>query len=390
LDAGGWLHMKFLPLIWAGLWRNKPRFVLTALSLVAAFALFGMLQGISLGMRFAIQSLHVDRLYVMNRISQVAPLPLAQANSIRRIPGVLDVAHWTYFVGFFQDPRNSLAVYATNPVQMFRIFPELHLPPTQLASMTTTRTGAVVGRDLATKFGWKVGDRLPLGTAIWLQKDGSRTWDFEIVGIYDVVGRSPVSSYSVFVNFDYFDEARAFGNGYVHMFIVSLADARDADSIAKSIDRSFENSGADTRTRNEQAYARAQIKQIDAVQLIANAIAGSVLFTLLFVIANAMAQSVREREPEFAVLKAIGFTPGMVLLLVLAESSVIVLGAAGIGLMVARASFPLLARQFGDIEMPKTTYLLALGMGGIIAIISAAWPAIRAMRTQVADALSGR
>ncbi len=381
--------MKYLPLVWAGLWRKRTRTILTFLSIATAFVLLGVLQGINQGMSAAVKRMHLDRLYVMNRVNATWPQPVTITKDIRKIPGVRHVGHWTYFAGFFREPRNMVGGMAVDAAEMFALYPELNVPADQVAAMLQRPMGIIIGRPLAERYGWKIGDHVPLGSLIWRQKSGASTWEFDIVGIFDLKGRSTLDPNNFFVNFDYFDEARG-GFGIVHMIVVGIADPRMAERISAQIDRTFMTSGSQTRTRNEQAYARTQMKQIGNVGLIANTVCGAALFTLLFVTGNAMTQSVRERTAEFAVLKTLGFSDRQVLVVVLSEALALCVVAALVGLAISRAIYPRVAAIFGPLQMPMTVLFTGIGMAVLVAALSALAPAMRAVRLNVVDALAGR
>jgi putative ABC transport system permease protein len=357
---------------------------------VAAFALLGLLQGISLGMQSAISALRPDRLYTRNRINITSPLPLAYLNAIRKIPGVVKVAHWTYFVGYYQEPKQGLAIFATSPLEMFDVFSELGISRDLVTQMANTRTGAIIGRATADRFGWKIGDHIPLTTAIWTDKAGSNVWYFDVVGIFKPSAGTPIPADSVFINFDYFDEGRAFGNGYVHLYIESINNPTMSRSISKEIDRRFVNSDAETQTQDERAYGRTQLKRIDDTFIIANAVGAAVLFALLFLTSNAIMQSVKDRTPEFALLKALGFAPRVVLFLVFFEAVSICLVSAVLGIVMARVLYPIVSADFGNLGMPWTTFALCVVLSLAIALASAAIPAFKMARLPVAQTLFRR
>jgi putative ABC transport system permease protein len=173
-------------LIRAGLWRKKTRTILTMLSIVVAFLLFGLLQGINQGMNSVFQSLNVDRLYIQSRISMSEGLPISYLERIKSVPGVRAVTHWSYFGGFYQSAQNSLPVFAVDAATQFTVYPKIKIPKEQIEALQRTRTGAVIGTDIAAKHGWKIGDKIPLGTSIWTKKDGSDTYPVDVVGILDI------------------------------------------------------------------------------------------------------------------------------------------------------------------------------------------------------------
>lgn len=383
--------LKYFGLIWAGLWRKKTRTVFTMISIVIAFLLFGLLQGINQGFGTALSNLDVDRLYVSARTSMTDGMPISYLNRIRGVPGVRAVSMWAYFGGYFRDARTPISAFATDATELFKVYKEIKIRPEYIEAMAKTRTGVVVGEALAAEHGWQVGDRVPIGTSIWTKKDGGSTWDFDIVGTFDA------SAYGAgfptfYLNYSYFDEARAFGTGELHYYIVAVQDPTQADRISREIDAMFANSSVETRTQTESAMAQSQLKQLGDVNFIANAIVGAVLFTLLFLTANTMMQSVRERTSELAVLKTLGYSDTKVLALVLAEAALLCLFAAALGLAIAAAVFqsPALQKLFGNFSMPMIVVTMGAGMALLLAFVSGFPPAWRARQLNIVDALAGR
>jgi putative ABC transport system permease protein len=381
--------MKYAGLVWAGLWRKKARTILTMLSIIVAFLLFGLLQGVNHGFNEVVENLNVNRLYTSAKTNMVDGLPISYLGRIKAVPDVEHVSHWTYFGGYYREAKNAIPAFATDPEPLFAIYKEIKIKPEYLDAMKRTRTGALVSEQLAKQYGWKVGDRIPLGTSIWTTKEGSSTWYFDIVGTFDVSAYG-VGFPSFYINYDYYDEAKAFGNGVVHYYLVSIADPRQATSVAKTIDTQFENSMNETRTQTESALAQANLKQIGDINFIVNAIVGAVLFTLLFLTANTMMQSVRARIPELAVLKTLGFSDGKVLGLVLAEAFILCILAALLGLLLAAMAFPSLRALVGDLPLPGSVIRLGVGIAALLALVSGLPPAVRAQRLNIVDALAGR
>jgi len=381
--------VKYLPLIWAGLWRKKARTILTMLSIVVAFLLFGLLQGINQGFNQAVQNLNVNRLYATAKTSMTDGLPIAYLNRIKAVPGVKEVSFWTYFGGYYQNARNPLSAFSTDVTALFKIYPEIKIKPESITAMQQTRTGALVSDALLRKYGWKIGDRVPVGTSIWTSKDGSNTWYFDLVGTFDAstfAGGFP----TFYLNQSYFDENAAFGSGRVHYYVVSIADPTKATQIASAIDALFANSADETRAQTESAMAQSQLKQIGDLNFIANAIVSAVLFTLLFLTANTMMQSIRERTGELAVLKTLGFKDGTLLILVLVEALMLCVFAAVLGLFLASLVFPALRPIFGDFKMPMIVVLMGAGMALLLALVSGLPPAWRAKQLNIVDALADR
>jgi putative ABC transport system permease protein len=383
--------MKYFSLVWAGLWRKKTRTVFTMISVVVAFLLFGLLQGINQGFSTSLAKLDVDRLYVSARTSMTDGMPISYLSRIRAVPGVRAVSMWAYFGGYFREAKTPIPAFATDATELFKVYKEIKIRPEYIQAMEKTRTGVLVGEELARKHGWKVGDRIPIGTSIWTNKSGSNSWQFDVVGTFDA------SSYGAgfptfYLNYSYFDEARAFGTGQVHYYIVSVQDPRQADRISHEIDNMFANSEVETRTQTESALAQSQLKQLGDINFIANAIVGAVLFTLLFLTANTMMQSVRERTSELAVLKTLGYSDAKVLTLVLIEALLLCLFAALLGMGLAALVFesPALQKLFGNFHMPTMVGGMGLGIALLLAFISGFPPAWRARQLNIVDALAGR
>jgi putative ABC transport system permease protein len=383
--------MKYFSLVWAGLWRKKTRTVFTMISVVVAFLLFGLLQGINQGFGTAMGSLDVDRLYVSARTSMTDGMPISYLNRIRSVPGVRAASMWAYFGGYFREAKTPIPAFATDATELFKVYKEIKIRPEYIEAMAKTRTGVLVGEALAAQHGWKIGDRIPIGTSIWTNKDGSNTWQFDLVGTFDA------SAYGAgfptfYLNYSYFDEARSFGAGEVHYYIVSVQDPTQADRISRDIDGMFANSSVETRTQTESALAQSQLKQLGDINFIANAIVGAVLFTLLFLTANTMMQSVRERTSELAVLKTLGYSDAKVLTLVLVEAVLLCLFAAllGIGLAALVFESPALQKLFGNFSMPAVVALMGLGIAVLLAFVSGFPPAWRARQLNIVDALAGR
>jgi len=383
--------MKYFVLIWAGLWRKKTRTILTMLSIVVAFLLFGLLQGINQGIKAGLGDTGNNRLWTTARMSAVSSMPASLMDRMQTVKGVRTVTHLSFFGGYFQDAKNPLPAFASNVDMLAVVYPELNITKAQIAAMKTTRPGALIGRPLAKKYGWKVGDKIPVGTTIWTNNDGSNNWAFDIVGIFDPTPqfeKSPLGS-AFWINYDYWDEARKFDKHRVHQFIVQIDDPQRAADISSQIDKLSENSPDETRTQTENAALQSQLKQFADINFIANSIVGAVMFTLLFLTANTMMQSVRERIPELAVLKTLGFTGGTVSILVLIESLMLCIFAAVVGLALSSVGVkyvPIL----GQSTLVPIVVISGLGIAVLLAVISGLPPALRAQRLNIVDALAGR
>jgi putative ABC transport system permease protein len=384
--------VKYLMLIWAGLWRKKTRTILTMLSIVVAFLLFGLLQGINQSIKAGLGDSSNNRLWTTSRMSAINSMPISLMDQMMTVKGVRAVAHLSFFGGYFQDAKNAIPAFAVDVETLAKVYPELHITSAQIATMKTTRPGALIGRPLAQKYGWKIGDKIPVGTSIWTKKDGTNNWAFDIVGIFDPSPQFASSQLggAFWINYDYWDETRQFDNHRVHQFITQIDDPSRSTAISSAIDKLFENSPDETRTQSENAALQAQLKQFADIDFIANSIVGAVMFTLLFLTANTMMQSVRERIPELAVLKTLGFSGGMVSVLVLIESLMLCLFAAVAGLLLSSVAIKGVGSAIGAGKVPPIVIVYGLVIAVGLALISGLPPALRAQRLNIVDALAER
>ena len=381
--------MKFFPLIWTSLWRKKARTIFTLLSIMIAFLLFGLLQGVNAWLNAFGTGSNANRLYVVSRVSQVEPLPSAYLHKIEAVPGIRQATYIAGISGFYQEKSNNLLALATDVQKFFNLYPDWKIAPEQLAAMSRTRAGAIVAAPLMRAFGWKIGDRLPLRTSV-MKQDGSADWDFEIVGTYDVPS-SPAEANRILVNYAYFDEARRLERGTAWAFVVAIDDPTRAAQACAAVDALFVNSAYETVTQDEKAYVQGQLRELGDVSLMANAIVAAVLFTLLFLTGNTMMQSVRERTPELAILKTVGFSDRSVTVLVLIESVLLCVLAASLGLAAAAAVFPVTAALgIAGAALPLNVVALGLAIAVGLALASGLPPAWRAQRLVIVEALAGR
>ena len=380
--------MKFLPLIWKNIWRRKFRTTFTLLSIFIAFVLFGILMTIRYSFSFGVEIAGADRLVLIHKISLIMPLPGSYQARLQQVPGVQLASHQTWFGGIYQDPSNFFANIAVVPEPFLKIYPEFVLPPDQLKGWLDDRQGAIIGRDLATRFGWKIGDRIPLTAPIWLPKGGGTTWEFNIRGIYD--GGDMVDKTQMFFRYDYLDENRIQGEGQVGWYVVKISDPSKAVELAHSFDEMFANSSAETKTTTEKGFVEGFAKQIGDIGSIMIAISSTVLFMFGLVAASTMAQSVRERTSELAVLKTLGFSDTSILGLVLTESLFIAFTGGLLGLGLAW-----LFVQGGDptrgmlpiFVLPARDVAIGVGLMAVMGLVAGVMPAIAAMRLKITDAL---
>lgn len=388
--------MKFFPLIWASLWRRRSRTILTLLSLVTAFLLLGLLQAANSLFTLGTLNLSAPILIAQARVSFTSPLPMRLLPQLEALPGVDAVSYSQFFGGVYQDPKNFFAQFAVSPDRWRKAFPECTLTDAEAQSWKTTRTGAIVGRDLAKRFGWKVGDRVPLVSQIWPQKDGSRAWAFDIAGIYqDSTKESCPRMGNMYVRYDYFDEARAYGQGLAGIYLLRISDPERAQAIASAVDAMFENSPDETKTQTEKDFSLNFVRQVGNLSLILNAILGAVFFTILMLTGNTMSQAVRERIPELAVLKTIGFTDGSVLLLVLAESLLMCVLGGLAGMLLAIGTMDVLTKLPLPVPFPPMVADLRVWLFAAVSMVLLGFivglpPALHARRASIVDALAGR
>lgn len=382
--------MKFLSLVWGNLRRKKLRTSLTLLSIFVAFVLFGLLCAIKEAFTAGVTMAGADRLVVRHKVSLIMTLPETYGPRMEQMPGVASAVHMTWFAGIYQnEPKNFFGSFpVSDPEKFLAMYPEFVLPEDQKQAWLKTRTGAVVGRALLERFQWKIGDRVPLTSPIW-PREGEGAWEFEIVGIFDGAKKGTDTS-GFYFRYDYFNEARVFGEGLVGWYTVRVNDPNQAAEVAKAIDDQFANSPNETKAEPEGAFMQGFAQQIGDMATILIAILSAVFFTIILVAGNTMAQSVRERTEELGVLKAMGFTNELVLGLVLAESLLIaaVGGLAGLGLawLIAAGGSP--APSVLPVFFLPTRYLL-IGVGLVCALglVAGIVPALQAMRLQVAVAL---
>ncbi len=377
--------MKFLPLVLANLGRKKVRTLLTLGSFAVALFLFGLLVAIRGAFNQGIDVAGNDRLMIINRTSLIQPLPLPYRDRILRIPGITSVTYASWFGGVYQDERNFFAQFAIDPDTYRTVYPEFKIPDAQWQAFLDDRAGCVVGASLAKRFGWKIGDRIPIkGTAF------PGTWEFNLQAIYE--GRTAQDDLTQFwFQRKYFEEkGPPFLKGLVGWYVLRIRDPEDAVRVSKAIDEEFSNSAYETRTQTEKAMAASFVKQMGNIEFLILSIGAVVFFTLLLVIGNTMAIAVRERTSELAVLKALGYSDRFVLGIVIAESLLLALVGGGAGLALAKAfslggdptggMLPIFYIPLGSLGAGLA---LALAVGMVAGII----PAVSAMRLRVVDAL---
>ncbi len=380
--------MRYALLILSNFRRHKTRTILTILSITVAFVLFAYLSAIRTAFSMGVSVAGADRLIVRHKVTLIQLLPQSYEADIEKIAGVEDATHATWFGGIYIDKKNFFGQMPVKPEEFMRMYPEFKLPKEQMDAWLRTRTGAIAGRTTANRFGWKVGDKIPIQATYWVKKNGERTWTFDLVGIYD--GSETTDTSNFFFRHDYFDESRRWGQGQIGWYYIRVKDPSHAEEVAKNVDATFANSPAETKTETEKAFVKGFAEQMGSIGTITIGILIAVFFTILLVAGNTMAQAVRERMSELGVLKAIGFSDAQVLGLVLAEGMLIAVVGGSIGLLLGW-----LAVKGGDPTggaLPVFTFTpqdLTMGIVFVFAlgIVSGLVPALQAMRLSAVEAL---
>lgn len=381
--------MKFLPLVWSGIWRKPGRTVLTLMQVTVAFALFGVLQGLKTGVDEAISRSRADVLFVAPAAFGGTPLRRADLERVASVPGVKTVAFADGFLATYQKPTQHVYVLAIDSTDVWlTLIPEVfQVSPRDLEALRTTRTGVLINADIASKYGWRVGDRIPL-TSATLQGNGSGSWAFDVVGMFSA--REMSQGGYIVANYAYLDEARALNKGSVRNYYAVAADPRQATAVTEAIDQAFANAPNETRTSSFKELAQQQMQSIGDLDFAIRSIVSAVLVALLFSLATMMMQTTRERTPELAVLKTLGFSNRAVFLLLVAEAALACVVGAIVGLALAMVAFPYAAKFVPGLSMPMAVIEVGLLGAVLVALISASVPALRASRLQIVDALASR
>jgi putative ABC transport system permease protein len=376
------------------LFRRKARTILTLASVVVAFLLFGLLQAVQTAFESGADSADAKRLLTTARYSIIELLPIAYARRIEQVPGVVGVAYAEWFGAKYQNESNAFALFAVDPARYLDMYPEFTIDPAHRQAFIASRTGAVAGKRLVDRYGWTLGQKLPISSEIHPRMDGSMAWEFDLVGIIDaedpaVRGNTDI----VLIQTKYFDEARQFGKGRTGWYIERIADPAEARAISAEIDRRFANSPDETKTQPEKEFAIGFAKQIGDIGFLVTRILVAVFFTILILTGNTMAQSIRERIPELAILKTLGFSDGKVTSLVLAEATLLLLLGGALGMAAATAIMPFVngstGGRFPPLFVERQTWLRGAGIVAGLALAIGLPPALRARRLRIVDALSG-
>jgi putative ABC transport system permease protein len=382
--------MKYLRLVWTGLWRKRARTLFTLLSVVFAFVLFGMLQGIDTAFEQLVDQTRLDVLIVTNPGG--LPLPLADLERIKAVQGVRGATYRSLFIGQYQSPRNIVVVLAIDPESFFAMNSVFTVPASQLQAFAHTRTGALISPGLARRMHWSPGTRVPIRAHNAPKTDGTSDWTVDVVGIFDIPGSPGRDESFLLMNYPYFDTARAADNGTVQLYQVNISDASQAAEISNTIDNLFANSSRRTHTETEKANAQGQLAQIGDFDFFVKAIVGAAFGTLLLLTGSTLMQAYRERIHEFAVMKTLGFTDGSVAALVLSEAVALIGTGALLGLLSANALLPIIGSLAGGalpgLHLPATVFAIGAGAALLLAWMSAVPATWQARRLSIIDALA--
>lgn len=380
--------MKYLPLVWAGIWRKRSRAILMLLQIASAFLLFGLLQGLNSGIKNAIARAHADRLYVASSVSLGVPLPMSLLPQIQHVPGVRAATPFIQIPSIYQKPGQGVPLTAVDVGAFFSMFDNYVVSKAQIEALKNNRSGILLGVNLAKRYGLKAGDRLALQSQV-PKSDGTNAWAFDIVGTFDVPDQ-PNGASNAIVNFDTINEARIADRDTSLLFIVLANSAANAPAVGRAIDKVFANSNHETRTQSEGDLISAQLQRIADIDFIVGGIIGAVFFALLLATGALMMQSIRERVPELAVLKTLGFSDRLVMILILVEAVLFCVFSAGIGLALASFILPQAKALIGITSMPGIVIVAGIGFAIGLALIGGSVPAWRGLRLQVAEALAER
>jgi putative ABC transport system permease protein len=381
---------RWLPLVWANLTRRKLRFVFTFISILLAFLMFGLLDALRTSLDDAVNLAGADRLLLQNKINLTVPNPISHYEKVKATPGVRAATVMNWFGGMYKDGKQQIQVQAVNPEAFLEVYPDLLLKPEEAAAFKQSRQAIIVGKVLADTYGWKVGQRIPMRSAIWRKIDGTDTWQFDIVGIYDVKG-SGMNKASAFFNYEYFNESLQFGQDNAGMIAIRVDNPANSDEIARRIDAQFANSMSETKTATERAFLKRFLDQMGDIGMILVSVTTAVFFTMLLVTANSVAESVRERTNEIGVLKTLGFGSRSVMTLILLESLSLTLvgGLIGLGLayLAARGLAGLVGDYFPSFGLRPATVTMGLALMLLFGVVTGLWPGLTAMRLKIVDAL---
>lgn len=373
--------------------RSPLRWTLTFLATFVAFMLYTVLNGVVSGLDGALDRLSDTRLRVLNRTGPLETLPIAHGSRIANLDDVRRVTHATLLGGYYQDLNQPVSSAAVDLEAFLDVVPEIRVPRDQLERVLAARTGAIVGSSTANRFGWRLGDRVPIKSAFWINDQGDETWAFDVLAIANSNPEDDkLYADGLFFDYAYLNESRVAGKDTVQHFIVALEDPTRAAPVAKAIDGLFANSSHPTRTLSEKQWVSGQLRQLEDLRLFVELVVGAVFFSLLFLTGTMMVQAARSRRPEFGILKAMGFADGSISMMILAEAFVVCAGGAATGLLAGALSLPPILEFAGApaLDLPGEVYATAIALAIALAGLISLWPMAYLRRVSVTDAIGGK
>ncbi len=385
--------MDFFILVWRNSFRKKMRFWLTCISVMVAFFLFSTLSGVNHALTVNVSESNQYRLITSHKISLTQSLAINTQQKIAALAGVKQVSYASWFGGYFQNEKNQLAVTAVGHENYFELFPEYQIPQLQLENWQKTRTGIVIGQALADKYGWEIGDQVPLSSSIWMNKSGSFNWSFIIAAIYKNKKQSAENN-KVFFQHAYFDRGRAYAKNSVSWLSTEIKPQANVDSVIQSIDHLFAHTNSPTRTTTEQVFIKEQAQQFVDMAMVINIVVIAVFFTLLLIVCNTMIQTIRERHNESAMMKALGFSSMSLIQSIYFESLLLLGLGAGIGSLTAGMLITFIGQRFNDflpgISITPSHYVTVFALVNIAAVFCSAFPAFAIKRIVISETLGGK
>ena len=381
--------MTRLGLAFSAFRRHKGRVIFTVLSVTTAFAIFTILATINEGMNGKMSLASAQRLDTSPTMN--IALPVSYAATIRSIPGVADITYEAGFDGYFQDPKKGISVLAFAVPSVLKVYPEFSIPADQQTTFLHDREGAIVGEVLARKMGWHVGETVPIQGGL-AQKNGSTTWMFHIDGTYRTDLPSGYQEFFL-VNYDYFNEGLAASpiKDTVGQITTLVDDPKNIGRVAHMIDARFTNSTPDTRTESEQQETMSALRQFGDVGSIITYVGIAVFASMLLITGNTMANSVRERMNQFAMMRALGFGRLQVAFIVFREAAILIGAGATLGVLagwgVSKLMEPIMAPVLRGFAMPWTAVVIAAALALLFALATGCIPGRRVANLEIATTL---
>lgn len=385
--------MSSLTLVWKNLMRAKLRTALTLIAIFIAFVILGVLRSFEGAINSGVELAAANRLVVINRINFTQPLPYAYVNRVRNVEDVRLVTFAVWMGAYYKEPRNFIVGFAVDPGTYLASLPELIVGDEDKAAFLADRRGVLVGERLAKQWGIAKGDLIPIGSNIWSKSDGSQIWDMKVSGIFTGRDKQTDTSFLIF-HYDYLNESRSFGRDMIGWLIVTTASPEKNEAVAQRIDALFENTPYRTKTDTEQAFSQAFINQIGDIGLIISSVVGAALFTILMIVGNTMVLAIRERTPEIAVLKTIGFSGPRIFTMVLGESVLMALMGGIPGMLIAalfiKGASEQMAGTLPNLVMSGQVMIEAGILMLVLGLITGAMPAVNALRLDIVTGLGRR